>query len=57
MVKKKGFFWINEFLNENFWENKDISNADTRICIKKGREKTGKDFSKTKRFLGYKIDK
>jgi two-component system OmpR family response regulator len=27
------------------------------MCIKRVREKTDKDFIKTKRFLGYKIDK
>lgn len=57
LVQNRGFFVSIESLHENVWENKDISYADIRMCIKRVREKTNKDFIKTKRFLGYKIDK
>ncbi|ABV67164.1 two-component response regulator [Aliarcobacter butzleri RM4018] len=57
LVQNRGFFVSIESLHENVWEKKDISYADIRMCIKRVREKTNKDFIKTKRFLGYKIDK
>ena len=57
LVQNRGFFVSIESLHENVWENKDISYADIRMCIKRVREKTDKDFIKTKRFLGYKIEK
>lgn len=57
LVQNRGFFVSIESLHENVWENKDISYADIRMCIKRVREKTSKDFIVTKRFLGYKIDK
>ena len=57
LVQNRGFFTSIESLHENVWENKDISYADIRMCIKRVREKTHKDFIKTKRFLGYKIEK
>ena len=57
LVLNRGFFVSIETLHERIWENKDISYSDIRMCIKRVREKTDKDFIKTKRFLGYKIDK
>ena len=57
LVLNRGFFVSIETLHERIWENKDISYSDIRMCIKRVREKTGKDFIKTKRFVGYKIDK
>lgn len=57
LVQNRGFYVSIESLHENVWENKDISYSDIRMCIKRIREKTEKDFIKTKRFLGYKIDK
>lgn len=57
LVQNRGFFVSIEALHENVWDAKDISYADIRMCIKRIREKTEKDFIKTKRFLGYKIDK
>ncbi len=57
LVQNRGFFISIESLHENVWENKEISYADIRMCIKRVREKTHKDFIKTKRFLGYKIDR
>ena len=57
LVLNRGFFVSIETLHERIWENKDISYSDIRMCIKRIREKTCKDFIKTKRFVGYKIDK
>ena len=57
LVQNRGFFTSIDSLHENVWENKEISYADIRMCIKRVREKTHKDFIKTKRFLGYKIDR
>ena len=57
LVLNRGFFVSIETLHEKIWENKEISYSDIRMCIKRIREKTGKDFIKTKRFVGYKIDK
>lgn len=57
LVQNRGFFTSIETLHENVWENRDISYADIRMCIKRVREKTDKEFIKTKRFLGYKIEK
>ena len=57
LVQNRGFFVSIETLHERIWENKDISYSDIRMCIKRIREKTCKDFIKTKRFVGYKIDK
>ena len=57
LVQNRGFFVSIETLHERIWENKEISYADIRMCIKRVREKTCKDFIKTKRFVGYKIDK
>ena len=44
LVQNRGFFVSIESLHENVWENKDISYADIRMCIKRVREKTDKDF-------------
>jgi len=57
LVQNRGFFVSIESLHEKIWENKEISYSDIRMCIKRIREKTHKDFIKTKRFVGYKIDK
>ena len=57
LVQNRGFFVSIETLHERIWENKDISYSDIRMCIKRIREKTCKDFIKSKRFVGYKIDK
>lgn len=57
LILNRGFFVSIETLHERIWENKEISYSDIRMCIKRIREKTGKDFIKTKRFVGYKIDK
>lgn len=57
LIQNRGFFVSIETLHERIWENKEISYSDIRMCIKRIREKTCKDFIKTKRFVGYKIDK
>lgn len=57
LVQNRGFFVSIESLHEKVWDNKEISYSDIRMCIKRIREKTNKDFIKTKRFVGYKIDK
>jgi DNA-binding response OmpR family regulator len=57
LVQNRGFFVSIETLHERIWENKEISYSDIRMCIKRIREKTSKDFIITKRFVGYKIDK
>ena len=57
LVLNRSFFVSIETLHDRVWENKDISYSDIRLCIKRIREKTDKDFIKTKRYVGYKIDK
>ncbi len=57
LVLNRSFFVSIETLHDRVWENKDISYSDIRMCIKRIREKTDKDFIKTKRYVGYKIDK
>ncbi|MAD42943.1 MAG: DNA-binding response regulator [Arcobacter sp.] len=57
LVQNRGFFVSIETLHEKVWENKEISYSDIRMCIKRIREKTSKEFIITKRFVGYKIDK
>lgn len=57
LIQNRGFFVSIESLHENVWENKEISYADIRMCIKRIREKTNPNFIVTKRFLGYKIEK
>ena len=57
LVLNRSFFVSIETLHDRIWENKDISYSDIRMCIKRIREKTDKDFIKTKRYVGYKIDK
>ncbi len=38
---------------EEVWENKEALETDVRMCIKRIRDKTTKDFIKNKRGLGY----
>lgn len=56
-IQNRGTYVSIENLHENVWENKDVQYADIRMCIKRIRDKTDKDFILTKRFVGYKIDK
>ncbi len=57
LIQNRGVYVSIETLHEVIWENRDILYADIRMCIKRIRNKTNKDFIKTKRFVGYKIDK
>ena len=57
LIQNRGVYISVESLHENIWENKNIQYADIRMCIKRIRDKTGKYFIITKRFVGYKIDK
>jgi len=57
LVQRRGFFISIETLHENIWENRDISYADIRMCIKRIRDKTSKEFIENKRYVGYRIDK
>ncbi|MDR0666883.1 MAG: response regulator transcription factor [Campylobacteraceae bacterium] len=56
LIQRKNTFCSIEALREFVWENKDISYSDIRMYIRKIRVKAGKDFIKTSRGLGYKID-
>jgi len=56
LIQNRGFYVSIESLHENIWNNKDIQYADIRMCIKRIRDKTDKNFIITKRFVGYKID-
>jgi len=56
LIQNRGFYVSVESLHENIWDNKDIQYADIRMCIKRIRAKTDKEFIITKRFVGYKID-
>jgi DNA-binding response OmpR family regulator len=40
---------------EDVWEEKMVTEADIRMCIKKIRDKTESDFIVSKKGLGYKI--
>lgn len=57
LIQNRGFYISIESLHENIWDNKNIQYADIRMCIKRIRDKTDKNFIITKRFVGYKIDK
>lgn len=57
LIQNRGIYIPIETLHEVIWENKDIQYADIRMCIKRIRTKTDKEFIKNKRFVGYKIDK
>lgn len=56
LVNRKNTFCEIEDLRQEVWEGKEISYAVIRMHIKKIRTKTGKDFIKSSRGLGYKID-
>lgn len=57
LIQNRGVYISIESLHNLVWENRDILYADIRMCIKRIRDKTHKDFIITKRFVGYKIDK
>lgn len=57
LIQNRGIYLSIETLHDIIWDNKEIQYADIRMCIKRIRDKTSKDFIKTQRFVGYKIDK
>lgn len=56
LIQNRGVYIPIETLHDLIWENKEILYADIRMCIKRVRSKTDKEFIKNKRFVGYKID-
>ena len=56
LINRKNSYCEIESLRENVWEGKEVSYADIRMYIRKIRLKTSKEFIKTSRGLGYKID-
>lgn len=56
LIDRKNSFCEIESIRENVWEGKEISYADIRMYIRKIRLKANKDFIKSSRGLGYKID-
>jgi len=57
LIQRRGFYVPIETLHENIWDLKEISYADIRMCIKRIRDKTSKEFVENKRYVGYRIDK
>jgi len=56
LLNRKNSYCDIESIRENVWEGKEISYADIRMYIRKIRLKSNKDFIKSSRGLGYKID-
>lgn len=56
LMHKKNRFCSIKALRENVWKGKDVSCADVRMHIGKIRSKTRKDFIKSSKGFGYKID-
>jgi len=56
LVKNRGVYQSLDTLQYEVWEGRDISYSDIRMCIKRVRAKTQKEFIKTKKFVGYKIE-
>lgn len=55
LVQNKGYFVSIETLHDVIWENKEISYADIRMCIKRVRNKCGNDFIENKKLVGYRV--
>lgn len=55
LVQNLGFFVSMGTLQEQVWEGKDITYADIRMCIKRIREKTDREFIQTKKLVGYRV--
>ena len=53
LAKKLDFYVSTTMIIEEVWENKEALETDVRMCIKRIRDKTTKDFIKNKRGLGY----
>ncbi|MDR0407378.1 MAG: response regulator transcription factor [Campylobacteraceae bacterium] len=56
LIRKKNRFCSTKLLKDNVWKNKEVSHADIRMHIRKIRMKTHKNFIKSSKGLGYKID-
>ena len=57
LVSNKNQFVSIDKLRNDVWEDKYICEADIRVCIKKIRDKTSKEFIINQRGIGYKIDR
>ena len=55
LVQNKGYFVSIDSLQNVVWEGRDITYSDIRMCVKRVRQKCGKEFIKTKKLVGYKI--
>ena len=55
LVSNKNQFVSIDKLRNEVWEDKYICEADIRVCIKKIRDKTSKEFIINQRGIGYKI--
>ena len=55
LISSKNQFVSIETLRSEVWEDKYICESDIRVCIKKIRDKTTKDFICNQRGIGYKI--
>lgn len=55
LISSKNQFVSSETLRSEVWEDRYICEADIRVCIKKIRDKTSKDFITNQRGIGYKI--
>lgn len=56
LIENKNNYTDIETIRENVWEGKEVSHADIRMCVKKIRTKTHKEFILSSRGLGYKIE-
>jgi len=56
LIQNKGYFVSINSLQNVVWEGRDVSYADIRMCIKRVRQKCGKEFIVNKKLVGYKID-
>ena len=56
LVSNKNQFVSIDRLRSEVWDDKYICEADIRVCIKKIRDKTSKEFITNQRGIGYKID-
>ncbi|MDX9796281.1 MAG: response regulator transcription factor [Sulfurimonadaceae bacterium] len=55
LISSKNQFVSMETLRSEVWEDRYICESDIRVCIKKIRDKTTKDFICNQRGIGYKI--
>lgn len=55
LIQNLGYFVSLDTLQNIVWEGKDITYADIRMCVKRVREKTDKNFIINKKLVGYKI--